>query len=206
MIRKPRRIWYLRLDAPGQPARQPGAEHDAADRSGRRTRRTASAAASGCRPATPAHDSTYRNMPLKGMPLASASIRKCGLRSPSARSRAAAGRPANGWRCVGVQRLGQRAPHRPPQQRADRGQEPEDRVPVGVHEQQAADHRRHRRRDAEVDGHLRHHALRVGRREHVADDGARHHHAGAGAHALQRAEEHQLADASAPARSPPRPA
>ena len=60
-------------------------------------------------------------------------------------------------------------------------QEPEDRMPAGVHEQQAADHRRDRRRHAEVDRHLRHHPLRVGRREHVADDGARHHHAGAGA-------------------------
>ena len=63
-----------------------------------------------------------------------------------------------------------------------------------MHEQQAADHRRHRRRDAEEDRHLRHHALRVRRREHVADDGARDHHAGAGRHALQRAVEDQLAD------------
>ena len=38
------------------------------------------------------------------------------------------------------------------------------------------------------------HALRVGRREHVADDGARDHDAGARRHALQRAEEHQPAD------------
>ena len=67
-------------------------------------------------------------------------------------------------------------------------------MPVGVHEQQAADHRRDRRRDAEIDRHLRHHALRLGRREHVADDGARNHHAGAGRHALQRAKEHQRAD------------
>ena len=94
-------------------------------------------------------------------------------------------------RC-GVQGLGQPAPHAEPQQRAQHHQQPEDGMPVGMRIEKTADQRRHRRRDAEIDGHLRHHALRIGRREHVPDDRARDHHAGARRHALQRAEEHQL--------------
>ena len=95
---------------------------------------------------------------------------------------------------VGMQRLRQPAVVGRPQQRAETGQHPEDRMPGAVHDEQPADDRRHRRRDAEPDRHLRHHPLRVGRREHVADDGPRDHHAGARRQPLHEAEEDQLAD------------
>ena len=93
-----------------------------------------------------------------------------------------------------VQRLGQQPVVGDEQHGADQGQEPEDAVPVRMDEQEATDHRRDRRRNAEIDRHLRHHALRVGRREHVADHRSRDDDAGAGRHALQCTEEDQRAD------------
>mmetsp|Transcript_18238 Transcript_18238/g.43816 ORF Transcript_18238/g.43816 Transcript_18238/m.43816 type:complete len:402 (-) Transcript_18238:104-1309(-) len=97
---------------------------------------------------------------------------------------------------AGVQGLGQQPPVGDPQRRPHRRQEPEDRMPVGMHKQEATDDRRYRRRDAEEQRHLGHDPLRIRRREHVADDGPRHDDTGAGGQALHRAPEHQLADAA----------
>ncbi len=109
-------------------------------------------------------------------------------------SRAAGGRAWKGWRWLEVQRLGQQlASWRRTGARRRRPGTRRWLCQPGVHEQEAADDRRDGRRHAEVDGHLAHHALRLGGREHVADDGARHHDAGAGREALQGAEQHQLA-------------
>jgi hypothetical protein len=55
----------------------------------------------------------------------------------------------------------------------------------------AADHRRHRRRDAEDHRHLAHQTLRVVAMQHVADDGATDDQADPGRQALQRAERQQ---------------
>ena len=93
-----------------------------------------------------------------------------------------------------VQRLRQELPVERKQDDADARQEPEDRVPAGVNEEEPADHRRDRGSDAEIDRHLRHDALRVGGREHVADHRTRDDDAGAGRHALQGAKEDQRAD------------
>ena len=93
-----------------------------------------------------------------------------------------------------VQRLGQPTPSGRTEQGAQRRQQPEDGVPVAIHEDQPADQRCHGRRDAEEDRHLRHHALGIGQRKQVADDGARNHHTGARADTLQGAKEHQLTD------------
>ena len=94
----------------------------------------------------------------------------------------------------GVQRFGQPPRRDDEEGRADRRQKPEHGMPAGVHEQKAPHQRRHGRRHAEEDGHLRHHALRLVRRVHVADDRARHHHAGTDREALQGAKEDQLPD------------
>jgi hypothetical protein len=95
---------------------------------------------------------------------------------------------------AGVQTLGQPARVDRDQQHTHAGQDPEDRVPAQVHEQEPAHHRRNGRGHAEEDRDLRHHPLRITGREHVADDGARNHDARARRHALQRPEPHQRAD------------
>ena len=91
-----------------------------------------------------------------------------------------------------VQRLGQQLVVGEPQEEAHAGEEPEDAVPARVHVQPASDDGRDGRGHAEVDRDLRHHPLRIGRREHVADDGARDHDPCAGRQALQGTKEHEL--------------
>ena len=93
-----------------------------------------------------------------------------------------------------MQGLGQQAPVQPKEQAAHRGQAPEDGVPAPSHEHMAAEGRRDHRRHAEEDGHLRHHLLGGGGRVHVANDGPRHHHAGASRQPLKGAAHDELGD------------
>ena len=85
------------------------------------------------------------------------------------------------------------------------GDHPEHGTPAESLDDQAAGQRRQDRRHAEHQHQQRHQPRRFGAGVQVAHDGARHHHAGAGAEPLDEAEGDQPFDASAPAPSRCRP-
>jgi hypothetical protein len=89
---------------------------------------------------------------------------------------------------LGQVRLRQRAPGGHQQHHGEHHQEPEDRRPMAPAQDPSADHRRHRRRDAEDHRYLAHQALGVVAMQHVADHGATDDQADTGRQALQCAE------------------